>query len=112
MENLITREQIIKQISERCGFFQRDIRTVLSELDDVVEEHLMTVDEDNEEVAVQVIRGLKILGKYVPERDRRDPRTNVPIVCSPTVKLHGKVSETIKETIQKAYDKKSKKKAK
>jgi hypothetical protein len=72
----------------------------------------MTVDEDNEEVAVQVIRGLKILGKYVPERDRRDPRTNAPIVCSPTVKLHGKVSETIKETIQKAYDKKSKKKAK
>ncbi len=111
METLITREQIIKQLSERCGFFQRDIKNVLSELDDVVEEHLMTVDEDNDEVAVQVVRGLKLIGKFVPERDRRDPRTNEPIVCSPTVRLHGKVSETIKQVVQRAYEKKSKKKA-
>ena len=111
MENLITRDQIIKQISERCGFFQRDIKTVLSELDDIVEEHLMTVDEDNEEVAVQVIRGLKLIGRFVPERDRRDPRTNAPIVCSPTIRLHGKVSETIKQVVQHAYEKKSRKKA-
>jgi nucleoid DNA-binding protein len=110
MQTLITREQIIKELSERCRYFQRDIRAVLTELDDLVEEHVKTVDEDNEEVAVQVVRGLKLIGKYVPERDRRDPRTNTPITCSSTVKLHGKVSETIKETVQKAYeDKKSEK---
>lgn len=111
METLITRDQIIKQLSERCGYFQRDIKNVLSELDDVVEEYLSTIDEDNAEISVQVIRGLKLVGKYVPERSRRDPRNNEPIVCSPTIKLHGKVSETIKQVVQKEYEKKSKKKA-
>ncbi len=104
MEILITREQIIKQLCDRCGYFQRDIRNVLSELDDIVEEHLSTINEDNPEVSVQVIRGLKLQGKLVPERARRDPRTNQPIICAPTVKLNGKVSETIKEAVQKAYE--------
>lgn len=101
---LITREQIIKKLADRCGFYMRDIRYVLSELDDLVEEELCQVNEDNDVVSIQLIRGLKIQGKFVPERARRDPRTNEPIVCSPTIKVHGKVSETIKEIVQKAYE--------
>lgn len=104
MKTLITREMLVTELSKRCGFFKQDIRRVFTEFDDLVEEYLSTIDENNEEISIQVVRGLKFSGKLVPERSRRDPRTNKPIICSPTVKLNGKVSETIKEVVQKAYE--------
>lgn len=106
MRKLITREMLIDELSKRVGFFKQDIRKVFNEFDDLVEEHLSTINEENEEVLIQVVRGLKFSGKLVPERPRRDPRTNKPIMCKPTVKLNGKVSETIKEVVQKAYEEK------
>lgn len=104
MKTLITREMIIAELSQRLGFFKQDIRKVFNEFDNLVEEHLSTVNDEHEEVLIQVVRGLKFSGKLIPQRDRRDPRTNKPIVCKPTVKLNGKVSETIKEVVQKAYE--------
>lgn len=104
MKTLITREMLIDELSKRLGFFKQDIRKVFTEFDNLVEEHLCRVDENTEEVSIQVVRGLKFSGKLVPERSRRDPRTNKPIICAPTVKLNGKVSETVKEVVQKAYE--------
>jgi nucleoid DNA-binding protein len=104
MKTLITREMLITEIAKRCDYFKQDVRRVFNEFDDLVEEYLSTIDENNEEISIQVVRGLKFSGKLVPERPRRDPRTNKPIICSPTVKLNGKVSETIKEVVQKAYE--------
>ena len=70
----ITREQIIKKLADKSGYYQRDIRTLLHCLDEVV---LNCFDEvtDDEEVSIQLVQGIKCGCKIVPERTRKNPKT-------------------------------------
>lgn len=100
---LYTREMIIRMLAEKSGFYQRNVRILLNEFDDLLEELYDSVDDD-EEVLIQLLRGVKLGAKVVPERERVDPRTHQPIICSPTVKPFTKWSENFKEIIQNQYD--------
>lgn len=101
----ITREEMIKKLSEKSGYFQKDIRTLMQCLDDVVFEELSSVT-DEEEVSLQLVSGIKVKTTVVPERDRVNPRTLEPIVVGATVKPSCKFSQDYKFKLQSAYDNK------
>jgi hypothetical protein len=101
----ITREMIIKRLSEKSGYWRKDIRVVLQHLDDVVLEYFGEVTND-EDISVQLIRGVKISAHVVPERDRVDPRNGEPIVCKETVKPACKFSDDFRKTLQTQYEEK------
>ena len=104
----ITREQMIKRLCDKTGYFQKDIRVLLSAMDEEVREIFGKVTED-EDVSVQIVEGVKIGCKVVGTRYRVDPRTQEPIVCDPTVKMVTKYSDKFKKDAQDAYDEHGKK---
>ena len=105
MRKLITREMVIKKLSEKTGFYMRDIKYVLSELDVLVKEYFADVDDDTE-VVVQLVEGIKSGVKIVPQRTRRNPKTQEVITCCPQTKPFAIFSETFREKLQEVYEEK------
>lgn len=101
----ITREDLIRKLSARSGYHMKDIRDVLHCMDDVVFEELCGVTPD-EEVAVQLVQGVKLVCEPVEERQRKDPRNQNDIVCSATCKVKTRISQDLKLKMQENYDNK------
>ncbi len=99
----ITREEMIKKLSDKSGYYQKDIRVLLQCLDEVVFEELSGVTDD-EEVSIQLVSGIKVKTAVVPERDRVDPRNQKPIVVKATVKPACKFSQDYRFKLQEAYE--------
>lgn len=100
---LVTREMLIKRLAKKSGYYEKDIRHLLHCLDDVVIECLDETTEE-EEMVVQVVKGIRCGSKIVKARDRVDPRTREPIVCSDTVKPFAKFSQDFRRIIQERYE--------
>ena len=101
----ITREEMIRKLSDKSGYFQKDIRTLLQCLDEVVFEELCEVTPDDE-VAIQIVQGVKLICEPVKERERKDPRNQNDIVCRATCKVKTKISQDLKEKMVANYDNK------
>ena len=104
---IITKDQMARDIAEKTGYYLKDIKTVLSAMDDIVKEYFAQVTDD-EEVSVQLVEGVKIGCSIVPERQRKNPKTGEDIICAPTCKPFSKFSEVFRDVIQKQYDDKKK----
>lgn len=100
---LVTKTQMAKKLAEKTGYYLYNVQEVLSAMDDVVKECFAEVT-DEEDVSIQIVEGVKLLCKIVPERERVNPSTGEPIVCKATVKPGVKYSTVFRETIQKQYD--------
>lgn len=101
----VNRDQLIKRLAEKSGFYQKDIQVVLQALDEVVMDCYNEVTED-EEVSIQLVEGIKIFGKIQGERKRIDPRNRQEIICGARCKPGVKFSESFKRKIQKQYEEK------
>ena len=101
----INRDELVRRLSEQSGYYMKDIKAVLQAMDDVVFDALCEVDDDND-VAIQLVQGIKIKASVVPERDRVDPRTQEPIVVGATVKPACKFSQDYRIKLQESYDNK------
>lgn len=99
----ITREEMIKRLSERSGYYMKDVRNLLQCMDDVVFEALCEVS-DEEDVLVQLVQGVKLQCVSVPERQRKDPRDQSDIVCKSTCKVKARFSRDFKLKLEEAYD--------
>ena len=100
---LVTREMMVKKLSEKSGYYQRDVRTLLQCMDEVVLECFDEVTA-NEDIIVQLVKGVRISTHVVPERERVDPRTQKPIIVGETVKPACKFSDDFRVVIQNQYD--------
>lgn len=100
---VITREMIIKRLSDKSGYYQKDIRVLLQSLDEVVFECFGEVTDD-EEIMIQIAQGIKVGCSIQPERARKDPRTQEDIICKPTCKPKSKFSEEFRKAIQSQYE--------
>ena len=100
---LITREAMVKRLSEKSGYWQKDVRNLLQCMDEVVLECFGEVADD-EDVIVQLVKGIRIGCKIMKPRERVDPRTQEPIIVDSTAKPFCKFSDDFRLTIQKQYD--------
>lgn len=101
----ITREEMVKRLSEKSGYYMKDVRAVLQCMDEVVFDALCEVTPD-EEVSIQLVQGCKIQCVPVKERQRKDPRNQNDITCSSTCKLKAKFSQDLKLKMAATYDEK------
>ena len=102
----ITRENMIDLLSEKSGYYKKDVRELLHCMDDVVFDKLSSVTDD-EEISIQLVSGIKVKTAVVPERDRVDPRTQEPIKVKATVKPACKFSQDYRLKLQEIYDNKN-----
>ena len=101
----ITRENMSDMLSEKSGYWKKDIRYLLHCLDEVVFDELSSVD-DGEEVVIQVVSGIKVKTTVIPERERVDPRDQKPIIVKSTIKPACKFSQDYRNKLQEVYDNK------
>ena len=99
----ITREEMVRRLSERSGYYMKDVRSLLQCMDEVVFDTLCEVT-DEDDVSIQLVQGIKVSAHVVPERDRVDPRTQEPIVVKATVKPACKFSQDYRIKLQETYD--------
>ena len=102
----ITREEMIKRLSERSGYYMKDVRALLQCMDDVVFEALCEATLE-EEIRVQIVTGIKCGCKIVESRERVDPRTQKPIIVGETAKPFAKFSQDFRLKLQESYDNKN-----
>ena len=101
----ITKDQMARDLAKKTDYYLQDVKAVLSAMDDLVKEYFAEVTDDKD-VSVQIVEGIKISCKIVPERERVNPATGEPIICKATVKPGIKYSTVFRDTIQKQYDNK------
>ena len=99
---VINREQLVKRLSEKTGYWQKDIYQLFRALDEVVLECFNEV-ENTEDIAIQLLTGMKLSAHVVPPRERLDPTTKDPIIVGETVKPSAKFSKNFKAKIQEQY---------
>ena len=100
---VITKDQMARDIAERSGYYLKDVKAVLSIMDDLIKDYFAQVTDD-EEVSIQIVEGCKIGCSIVPERQRRNPKTQEDVICAATCKPFAKFSGVFRDTIQKQYD--------
>lgn len=101
----ITREEMVRRLSERSGYYMKDVRSLLQCMDEVVFDALCEATLEDE-VQIQVVTGIKCGCKIVESRERVDPRTQKPIVVGETTKPFAKFSQDYRLKLQEAYDNK------
>lgn len=101
----IAREQLIQMVAEKAGYWKKDVKNVFNAIEDVVLECFDDIDEDNP-ISVRLLSFLALNGHIWGERERVDPRDRKPIVCKPSVRILGKVSDGFKAKAQARYDEK------
>jgi nucleoid DNA-binding protein len=99
----VTREELIRRLSEKSNYYMQDVRHLLRCLDKVVLECFNEVT-DEEGVSVQLLSGVKIGCDIMPERQRKDPRTQEDIICAPCCKPNAKFSQDFRKSIQQQYE--------
>lgn len=99
----ITREEMVKRLSERSGYYMKDVRNLLQCMDDIVFEALCEATLD-EEVQIQMVTGIKCGCKIVESRERVNPKTQEPIIVGETAKPFAKFSQDYRFKLQEAYD--------
>ena len=99
----ITRDEFIRRLSEKSGYYMKDIKNVVQAMDEVVFDALCeaTVDDD---VQIQIVTGIKVGCKVVGERPRVNPKTQEPIVVGDTTKPFAKFSQDYRQKLQEQYD--------
>lgn len=100
---VVTREMLIRKLAEKSGYYQKDIRILLQHLDEVVSECFSEVTAA-EDVMIQLVQGIKVGCSIVPERSRKNPKTQEDIVCKPTCKPKARFSEDFRLVIQNQYE--------
>ena len=101
----ITREQLIAKVAEKANYWKQDVRNVFNAMEDVILECFDDIEEDNP-ISVRLLSFLALNGTIWGERERVDPRDRKPIVCKPSVRILGKVSDGFKAKAQERYDEK------
>ena len=99
----ITRENMIDLLSEKSGYWKKDIRYLLQCFDEVVFEELSKATID-EEVQVQMTVGIKCGVKVLESRERVNPQNQEPIIVGETTKPFAKFSQDYRNKLQEAYD--------
>ena len=101
----ITREEMVRRLSERSGYYMKDVRTLLQCMDDVVFEAMGEATLD-EEVQLQIVTGIKLGCKIIGERPRVNPQNQNPIIVGETTKPFAKFSQDFRDKLQEQYDNK------
>lgn len=101
----VTREQVIEKVAKKSDFWKQDVRKVFNAIEEVVLECFDDIDEDNP-ISLRLLTFLALNGHILGERERVDPRNRKPIICKPSVRILGKVSDGFKAKALARYEEK------
>lgn len=89
----MTNKELIKETSNRTGFSQKDIHTVLETIQNIVVGCVKDCGE------VKIINGLSVYGTKRPPRMGRNPRTGESVPIPERVVCKAKIGAQIKNEL-------------
>lgn len=95
---MIKKSEIANRVRKKTDFYKGAIETMLDAFSDVIIEALSEADLD-ENVEIQVAKGIVVGGRRVPEHPAKDPRNQADIMVPERVLPYVRFSETFKEKI-------------
>ena len=99
---MITREQVIDDLNKRTGYYKKDIKELLTDLDYLLEDYMKLVTED-EPVDIYILRGIKVTSEVIGEKTYIVPGKSEPVTKPTDIRLNAKVGETLKIAVKKYY---------
>ena len=100
MEAIIKKQELINELSERTGFFKKNMADVVDALADIILENMeaATFEQPSE---LHLRHGVIIGGRRVPKREAKDPRTGENIMSPEKVIPYATFKPSIRQKLYK-----------
>ena len=79
MERIMKKDELVEELSTRCGFYKKNMRLVVDELANIIIEHFETA-EFGADSELHLAPGVVLVGKRKPTGEAKDPRTGETII--------------------------------
>lgn len=99
MNIIMKKPELVEELSERTGFYKKNMKEVVDALADIVTEHFMTAtyEEDSE---LHIAPGVLICGRRTPEHEAVDPRNREIIVTPEKVVPYAEFRPSIRKKLR------------
>lgn len=94
----LQRKDVIKELSERSGFFKKYVELFIDSLEDMLVDKLSKTTFD-ENVEIQICKGFIVGTERCPEREAKDPRNQNDIIVPEKNMPYAKFTSTFKKRI-------------
>lgn len=94
----LQRKDVINGLAKRSGFYKKYMDDILDALEDFLIDSLSEATID-EEVEIQLVKGLTIGAVKNPSRDGKDPRNQKDIMIPERILPYAKFTQTFKQKI-------------
>lgn len=99
----MTQKDVIDELSERTGFYKRELKVVFEELDDIIVEAMNTATFD-EPSEIRLFSGWRLGAKRLPERPYCDPRDRSEIITPEKLIPYCKFKQSYRNRINALED--------
>lgn len=100
MERVLKRKELVDLLSEKTGFFKKNINEILDALDDIIVENMSTATK-KEPSEIHLSLGFVFGGRYSPKHEARDPRTGETVMTPAKYIPYARFSPHFRKKINK-----------
>ena len=100
MERVLKRQELVNLLSEKTGFYKKNIDEILDALDDVIVEN-MSAATKKEPSEIHLSLGFVFGGRYSPKHEARDPRTGETVMTPAKYIPYARFSPHFRKKINK-----------
>lgn len=111
MERIMKKAELVDELSERTGFYKKNMREVVDALAEIIEEHFQMA-EFGADSELHLAPGVVLCGERKPEGESIDPRDRSTIITPEKVIPYAVFKQSIRQKLYKKssyYKKKNKK---
>lgn len=99
MDRVMKKPELVEELSERTGFYKKNMKDVVDALADIVTEHFKTATYD-EPSELHIAPGVLICGRRTPEHESIDPRNREPITTPEKVVPYAVFRPSIRQKLR------------
>nr|DAL08607.1 MAG TPA_asm: Bacterial DNA-binding protein [Caudoviricetes sp.] len=95
---ILKKKDIVDELSKRTKFYKNSTERFVSALEDMIIEYLNQAEVDDN-VEIQIAKGLIIGSRRVPEHEAKDPRNQDDVIVPERVLPYARFTDTFKQKI-------------
>lgn len=95
---ILKKKDIVDELSKRTKFYKNSTECFVSALEDMIIEYLNQAEVDDN-VEIQIAKGLIIGSRRVPEHEAKDPRNQDDVIVPERVLPYARFTDTFKQKI-------------
>lgn len=95
---ILKKKDIVDELSKRTKFYKNSTERFVNALEDMIIEYLNQAEVDDN-VEIQIAKGLIIGSRRVPEHEAKDPRNQDDVIVPERVLPYARFTDTFKQKI-------------